>query len=501
MIVITQTAILLTLACATVSFTSSEPYPHRSFKGLWIERPIQEIKEIGSGMVALNFLWAMYQPELIQAPCSGGRVEHKGLCYNVLQSKDFYIQNLTANNIHIVAVIYGSPAWSRIKRQKCPNWAGTGSYIFCAPDDFTTYTRFLDFLIDYYGTKGTTLFDYVIWNEVQADPWFSLGGYPNTKNGPERIAAASKLYWMSYDLILSKISNARVYLSLDHTFTNVQDPPEVSGWDILDRVLQESNNRTLHVAFHPYAISVGGANFSYADRPYLTFGNLNLLLGYLQKNFVNSTVLITEVGIISNSPYNEQLQSDSICYSYSQALATPGITGYIYYQYVDIPQSELPNFKCGLVQENGRKKPSWYRWVGMDSSKPDCGFQYGNHTKVIRWKNPAGDYWVTSRDPRAYNFKQESIFWYLKRYPSNGTRPLYDCQVDVIGVQDHFLTTSNQCEGQLPSGLVGYAYIESTGPYNRPMYRCYNGKGHFVSMMSDCENAGKQEQLLGYGAN
>lgn len=185
------------------------------------------------------------------------------------------------------------------------------------------------FFINVYNCLGVTIFDYIIWNEVNADPWFSLGGYPNTKNGPERIIAASQLYWLSSDLIMSKVSNARVYVSLDHTFTNSTDPPEVSGWDVLGKIQQDSQGKQWHLAIHPYSVNVGGPFFSYADRPIITFGTIGILLGYLQSQVkgYTPTVMITEIGIISNNPSSEQIQSNAICESYRQALATPGITG------------------------------------------------------------------------------------------------------------------------------------------------------------------------------
>jgi hypothetical protein len=348
---------------------------------------------------------------------------------------------------------------------------------------------------------NVTIFDFVIWNEVQADDWFSLGGYPNTKNGPERIAAASKLYWMSSDLIMSKIQNARVYLSLDHTFKNSTSPAEVSGWDVLRRVIADSQGKTMHVAIHPYANVVGGFNFAFTDyyNGEITFGDLSVLTGYLQKYTSGATVMITEIGIVSNAPATEQIQSDAICLSYRQALASLDVTGYVYYQYVDISQSSIPNFKVGIVQESGRQKLSYKTWTTMDSSAKNCGFEFGNHTKVIRWRNPSGQYWITPRNPLSYGFQAETMYWMLLREYVTGTIPLYDCLVDAKA-KDHFISVSAQCEGHLPIGKIGYAFTQPSGAYNRPIYRCLGAKGHFASVNADCEKAGKLEQLLGYGS-
>lgn len=164
-----------------------------------------------------------------------------------------------------------------------------------------------------------------------------------------------------------------------------------------------------------------------------------------------------------------------------------------------MPASEIPNFEIGLFDIKGRKKPSLNKWTSMDRDPLDCGFEFSD-IKVIRWRNTKGDYWVTPRNPLTYEFAPESTFWFLKRNPANGTVPLYDCHVDVTSKQDHFLSHASNCEGYLPTGMVGYAYISPEGTYNRPIYRCQGSRGHFASMRPDCENAGKMELLLGYGA-
>lgn len=135
----------------------------------------------------------------------------------------------------------------------------------------------------------------------------------------------------------------------------------------------------------------------------------------------------------------------------------------------------------------------------MDRTTLKCGFQYGsNMLRVQRYRNPAGEYWVTPRNPNAYGFYVEDMYWILSRVPqATFTKPLYDCQVP--GTQDHFISPSATCEGQQNTGMIGYVQPQSG---NKPLYRCRstNGHNHFVSVHSNCEGW-ITEMLLGYTSN
>lgn len=64
---------------------------------------------------------------------------------------------------------------------------------------------------------------------------------------------------------------------------------------------------------------------------------MNILLGWLQQRHSTGlvpTVMITEVGITSQGLGSSlEVQSQALCSAYEQALATPGITGFIYHRF------------------------------------------------------------------------------------------------------------------------------------------------------------------------
>jgi len=268
----------------------------------------------------------------------------------------------------------------------------------------------------------------------------------------------------------------------------------------------DAKSRPWHVAAHPYTLD-GGPKFSDADRPTNTPGTLSLLTGWLQAQFPQSgfvpSVMLTESSITSGcAGCTEQQQADAICESYRQALASPGIEGYVYAVYED---DSGGNF--GLVRKDGSQKPSWNKWATMNAEGTlDCGFEHQvNGTilvKLARYRNNANQFWVTPRNPNAYGFVPDlQPYWLLPRDSTLGMAPIYDCQVP--NTQDHFLSPDNHCEGQFPNGMVGYAPMQPTGNYNIPMYRCIIASTgqHFVSIENKCEGLGTSETLLGFGSH
>ncbi len=67
------------------------------------------------------------------------------------------------------------------------------------------------------------------------------------------------------------------------------------------------------------------------------------------------------------------------------------------------------------------------------------------------------------------------------------------------GSENHFLSRRADCEGQLPTGLVGHAWTDP-GEGRVPIYRCLHPEGgrHLASGHEDCEGW-IGEGLLGYG--
>ncbi len=492
--------------CVSGACVEAPGRPSVAFKGIQPDfHAVEEIAGNGAGHVAMNMVWAIWQPELHAPPCPEGWEAWDGACFLPDARVDDQIRAYTGRGVSVTGILFGSPAWARSGRSGCPAWAGDGTAWFCAPDDPATYARFVGYLAQRYrdpGDRGTgRIDDYVIWNEVNSDDWFSLGGWPNPGNAADRVAAHATLFWAASDAIHAVRPAARVYVSLTHLFGG-DEGVHFSGYRVLDGVEAASAGRSWHVAAHPYSRAVGGTSFDAWDAPYVTFGTLHELTGYLHALRPEDppTVYITEVGFTSSG--GEDAQADALCRAFRQSLATPGVTGFIYHRYSDHPFEVAAGLALGLAADDGRQKPAWAVWALADRAAAgtglECGFEYHPRVDVVRWRNPAGQYWVTPRDPGGRGYARETLHWLLAREEEDRTRPLYDCVVP--GTEDHFVSTAAGCEGQQPMGPIGWAWT-NPGPGRVPMYRCYNPAGaHFVSDDPECEaEPWRPEMLLGYG--
>ena len=494
------------MACIDGSCVARPGRLDAPFKG--IQPDFHEIDDIagnGAGHVAMNVVWALWQPERHAAPCPDGWEAWDGTCFVVDAAIDEQIRNYSERGVSVTGILYGSPAWARSGRSGCPTWGGAGTAWFCAPDDPSHFARFAAYIAARYdglpSRSSGQVDDFVIWNEVNADDWFSLGGWPNSGNMSARIDEHSRLYWQASDAIRAVRPAARVYVSLTHLFGSATGA-HFSGYRVLQAVEDASAGRPWHVALHPYSEAVGGQSFDAWDAPHITFGNIHELTGWLHALRPDEppTVFITEVGF--NSIGSESGQAEAVCLAYRQALATPGVTGFIYHRYADHPFEVAAGVALGLAAPDGRQKPAWSTWALMDrevaGTDLECGFEHLPWLRVSRWRNGSGQYWVTPRDPLGGGYARETTEWLLSREERSGTVLLYDCVVP--GGEDHFVSRDPGCEGQQPMGPIGWAWTEP-GEDRVPMHRCYNpGVAHFVSPDPGCESpAIVHESLLGYG--
>ena len=118
------------------------PYPSRSayqIKGVqpdgWADKDGLAGKGIGG--VAMNLVWAGWEPEPKAAPCGGGEQEFDGRCFRIDAHADAEIRDWSARGVVVTGVVYGAPAWARAGRACSPPEGG--SDLFCAPDDPRDY--------------------------------------------------------------------------------------------------------------------------------------------------------------------------------------------------------------------------------------------------------------------------------------------------------------------------------------------------------------------------
>lgn len=491
------------------------PYPTRSAYRLKSLQPdfwpnYDEIAGNNAGGVAMNLVWDVWEPSVQAPPCSAAQLEFGGRCFTVDRGVDDAIAQWSTRGLAVTAVVYGSPAWARARRNCTPVSAGYER--FCAPDNPADFARFAGAIARRYdGHHGHgRVADFVVWNEVNSNDWFDYGcGQSAGACDPTRwLDEYAALYRAAYDAVAAEQPTARVLVSLEHSFGASLDAPGntasplLSGETFLTGFGPRVAPRAWRVAYHPYAPDLLSPAFGAEDYPRVTYGNPGVLLGWLRRAYPSVPsaweVELTESGVNSLAPRSsESAQASGVCDSFRNVLGTPGIDNYVYHRMVDHPVEVATGLGVGLRHPDGSAKPAWSVWAlcnRNDLTPPQlsCGFEDLPYTRLTRSYLASRGHWASTRLPPS-GFVAENR-WHLYRDERPGTVMLFECRVG----SHNLVTRDAGCEGQFPLGPLGYAF---TAPQAGAvaLYRCRVGAGadHFVSPSASCEGQ-TMESLLGY---
>ena len=494
------------------SFTNKREYPNRkSIKGLQPDN--QDINQIiGNAVhtVAINFVWQFWQPKLKKGTCSSNEFSYNGLCYTLDLGIIDKVKAYTKAEVMVTGIFYGVPSWAR---RACSIVVDP---MFCAPTDTgaSYYGLFLKFMAYYFnGENGNgRVADFVIHNEVNAIDWFNFGCDYGNCDVNTWTAVYARSYIEAYDNIKKEQKKAKVLISLEHAFfkeldVNVKNKHAmISGETFLKKLVPLLGSREWRIAFHSYPKDLLKPQFGANDYPYVTFGNIGAISGWLHKNYPNSPhaweIQLTENGINANSASMYADQRNYLCQAFKNILGTPGIESFIYHRLLDHKDELKSGIGCGLWSGVNQYKPAWELFAlsnrkDVGSGYPRCGFELLPYVEMVSGYNGAFHYVTTRNLPSGH--KKQTSFKIMREKEEDDMSLVYECRVGGSKGQHSFISSDPNCENMFNMGPMGYLYNKKVAN-SIPIYRCYESNGdHFISPKSDCGGNGKQEALLGYG--
>ena len=496
------------------SFINKKVYPNRkSIKGLQPDG--QDFGQIiGNEVhtVAMNLVWIFWQPTLKKGSCSSGEFEYNGLCYVLDNNAINAIKTYTQSEVMVTAVVYGVPTWAR---RSCSMAVDP---MFCAPTEegATYYGYFVQFLAYYFnGENGNgRVADFVIHNEVNAIEWFNYG----CNNGGCDVDTWTTIYAQSYnkayDGVIKEQKNAKVLISFEHDFFKDLDPnvqnkhAVISCETFLEKLIPKLGNRKWRLAYHSYPIDLLNPTFGANDYPYITFGNIGVLSGWLHQHYPNNPhaweIQLTENGINACDSSMYAAQRSYLCQAFKNILGTPGIENFIYHRLVDHPDELKAGLGCGLWTPSKNFKPAWELFAlanrkGVGDGYPTCGFELLPYVEMANYYNGNSHFVSTRNVPSGY--KKQNSFLIKRDKDSNAEMSLvYECRVGGPKGVATFISSDPNCENTFNMGPMGYLYVNQVAN-SIPIYRCIISRNadHFVSSDPNCDGEGKAEALMGYG--
>lgn len=363
------------LMVSRVCAQDAQPFPKPdSIKGLQVQM-VEDANKLGVRHGAINFalngMFATQEQSDVAKWESSGRMYYFSNRY--LANIDRQVKTLSDAGLVVYLIILamptGNPAIDSLVIH--PAAQSDRSYTVAASnvqtDEGQAWLRAAcEFLADRYSglqTANGRVWGWIIGNEVNSHHMWHYRGPSSLE---ELADGYEKIVRISHESLRKSSANARVYLSLDHHWTQAHTPDQptksVPGRDLLatfSRIARERGDFEWHLAYHPYHSNLFRVDLwndpqapTESDAPKITFRNLEVLCDYMKRpemlwNDKPRSIILSEQGFHSKqTPKSEQAQAAAYAYAWEKCQRLPMIDAFIYHRHVD--HSQEGGLRLGL---------------------------------------------------------------------------------------------------------------------------------------------------------
>lgn len=340
----------------------SEPFPTPpGKKGLQVQM-VDDAIALGIHHAGINInLTALFQTEANGSTIRFSHGDKEWLINGAYAaSLDDQIRPLSEKDIvvYVILLAYPSRDPARDVVMLHPNASGDftiAGFNTASDDGLRAYRALIAFLAERYSGQHAEhgrVWGWIVGNEVNSQKiWYNLGAMPMN----EAASEYEKAVRATHDSVREYSDHGRCYLSFDHFWTGrmpgvskQESYPTQEFLNEFARVARERGDFEWHIAHHPYPDDLGNPRTwldqlatPTEDSPHITFKNLEVLCGYLDRpelhwNDRPRRVILSEQGLhCLQNDEGETLQAAGFAYVWEKVARQPGIDALIWHRHVD----------------------------------------------------------------------------------------------------------------------------------------------------------------------
>lgn len=220
--------------------------------------------------------------------------------------------------------------------------------------------------------------NWVIGNEVNMpNSW----NYTGTRDLNTNVELCARQFKFVNDILKSYNTNMKTYISIEHSWTHDDEGRGIAGKTFIDNFARRINEMQpgidWNIAYHAYPAIMTNSNIwsnnSYTTKDintdFISGYNLEVLTDYVKNNFGSDVRIILSEQGFTVSGGQQAKQAAALAYTYYKAEFNDMIDAVIFRSLRDDPAEAAQNFKFGLLNDDGSKRPSYDVFKYMDTTQ------------------------------------------------------------------------------------------------------------------------------------